>query len=125
MSSRLVRGRFVVCGVRDRHHAEVVDDGVVLVRDGRIAEVGAWPELSRHAVDEVIGGPGVVVVPGLVNAHHHVGLTPIQMGCADLPLELLLATFVQLRDVDPYLDTLCSAFEMIASGVTTVQHLAG
>ena len=29
------------------------------------------------------------------------------------------------RDVDPYLDTLYSAFEMLESGITTVQHLHG
>jgi cytosine/adenosine deaminase-related metal-dependent hydrolase len=30
-----------------------------------------------------------------------------------------------MRKIDPYLDTLYSAFEMIASGVTTVQHIQG
>lgn len=64
-----------------------------------------------------------MVMPGLVNAHHHVGLTPLQLGTPDLPLELWLASRLALRDVDLYLDTLYSAFEMIASGVTTVQHL--
>jgi cytosine/adenosine deaminase-related metal-dependent hydrolase len=29
------------------------------------------------------------------------------------------------RDVDPYLDTLYSAFDMLESGITTVQHLHG
>lgn len=109
-----------------REGAHVIADGAVVQKDGVIVAIGPHDELAaRHTVDEVIGGPESVVTPGFVNAHHHVGLTPVQHGCQDLPLELWLATFLQLRDVDLYLDTLYSAFEMIASGVTTVQHLSG
>ncbi|MCY7308916.1 MAG: amidohydrolase family protein [Rhodoferax sp.] len=63
------------------------------------------------------------MIPGLVNAHHHVGLTPTQLGSPDYPLELWFASRLALRDVDLVTDTLYSAFEMVASGVTTVQHL--
>jgi cytosine/adenosine deaminase-related metal-dependent hydrolase len=66
-----------------------------------------------------------VVVPGFVNGHHHVGLTPFQLGSPDYPLELWFASRMAARDVDPYLDTLYSAFEMLESGITTVQHLHG
>ncbi len=64
-----------------------------------------------------------MIIPGLINAHHHVGLTPLQLGSPDHPLETWFASRLALRDVDLRLDTLYSAFEMIASGVTTVQHL--
>lgn len=64
-------------------------------------------------------------MPGLINAHHHVGLTPLQMGAPDSPLELWFAARLAMRKIDPYLDTLYSAFEMISSGVTTVQHIQG
>ena len=43
----------------------------------------------------------------------------------DPPLELGSNARVKLHRLDPDLDILCSAFEMIASGVTTVQHLDG
>jgi cytosine/adenosine deaminase-related metal-dependent hydrolase len=66
-----------------------------------------------------------VVLPGFVNSHHHVGLTPFQLGSPDYPLELWFASRMGARGVDPYLDTLYSAFEMIESGITTVQHLHG
>jgi cytosine/adenosine deaminase-related metal-dependent hydrolase len=42
-----------------------------------------------------------------------------------MPLELWFATRLVTRDLDIYLDTLYSAFEMIASGITTVQHIHG
>ena len=66
-----------------------------------------------------------MLLPGFVNAHHHVGLTPVQLGSPDMPLELWFVTRLVARRVDLYLDTLYSAFEMIASGITTVQHLHG
>src|SRR4030095_13643015 len=74
---------------------------------------------------ETFGSAEHVVMPGLVNSHHHVGLTPFQLGSPDYPLELWFASRMAARSVDPYLDTLYSAFEMLESGVTTVQHLHG
>jgi 5-methylthioadenosine/S-adenosylhomocysteine deaminase len=65
------------------------------------------------------------MLPGFVNGHHHIGLTPVQLGSPDMPLELWFVTRHVMRNVNLYLDTLYSAFEMIASGVTTVQHLHG
>jgi cytosine/adenosine deaminase-related metal-dependent hydrolase len=96
----------------------------VLQRDGIIVEVGAYEDLAaRHAVDEVIGSSSQVVLPGFVNAHHHVGLTPLQLGSPDLPLELWFGSRLKARAVNLRLDTLYSAFEMVESGITTVQHL--
>ena len=124
MPSSLIRGKYVVCGVADRHHATVIEDGAVFQRDGVIVDVGPHDEIaSRHHPDAIIGSAADVVIPGLVNSHHHIGLTPIQRGSRDYALELWLATLIAGRDVDPYLDTLYSAFEMVESGVTTVQHL--
>jgi cytosine/adenosine deaminase-related metal-dependent hydrolase len=124
MPSSLIRGKYVVCGVVDRHEATVIEDGAVFQRDGVIVDIGAYDGIAeKYEPDEVIGSPDDVVIPGLVNSHHHVGLTPIQLGSRDHALELWLATRIAGRAVDPYLDTLYSAFEMIGSGVTTVQHL--
>jgi cytosine/adenosine deaminase-related metal-dependent hydrolase len=124
MSSSLIRGKYVVCGVVDRHEAIIIEDGAVFQRDGVIVDIGAHDELARdHEPDEVIGSTDDVVIPGLINCHHHVGLTPIQLGSRDYALELWFATRIAGRAVDPYLDTLYSAFEMIESGVTAVQHL--
>ena len=126
MPSSLIRGKYVVCGVVDRHQATVIEDGAVFQRDGMIVDIGTHDEIAgKHQADEVIGSPNDVVIPGLINSHHHVGLTPVQLGSRDHALELWFATRIAGRAVDPYLDTLYSAFEMIASGVTTVQHLKG
>src|SRR5713101_7489023 len=80
---------------------------------------------TRYQPDEVLGSDEHIVMPGFVNSHHHVGLTPFQLGSPDYPLELWFASRMAARNVDPYLDTLYSAFEMLESGITTVQHLHG
>jgi cytosine/adenosine deaminase-related metal-dependent hydrolase len=124
MTTSLIRGRWVVCRVLDRDTAEIIENGAVLQRDGIVVEVGTYEDLAaRHVVDEVIGSPEQVVLPGFVNAHHHVGLTPVQLGSPDLPLELWFGSRLKARAVNLRLDTLYSAFEMVESGITTVQHL--
>src|SRR5262249_51882562 len=109
-----------------RTEAEVVDDGAVYQEDGAIVEVGSYRALAaKHRPDEILGSTDHVVLPGLINSHHHVGLTPFQHGSPDHPLGLWFASRMGARDVNPYLDTLSSALEMVESGVTTVQHLHG
>ena len=126
MASSLIRGKYVVAKVASRTEVEVIPDGAVFQRDGVIVEVGRHADLAaRHRPDEVLGSPDHVVVPGFVNGHHHVGLTPFQLGSPDYALELWFASRMAARGVDPYLDTLYSAFEMLESGITTVQHLHG
>jgi len=122
----LIRGRHIICRVIDRHRVQVLDDAAIYQEQGRIVALGPWSELrARHPHAPVVGTGAQLVIPGLVNGHHHVGMTPFQLGSPDLPLELWLAHRIRARTVDPALDTLYSAFEQVASGVTTVQHLHG
>ena len=124
MSKLIVAGRAVLRGIAPDGRAEIVEGGAVLVEDGTIRAVdGLDVLLASNPHTQVIGSTRDIVAPGFVNAHHHVGMTPFQLGAPDLPLELWFAAKIGLRGVDPYLDTLHSAFELIASGVTTVQHL--
>ena len=123
MTTKIVRGRQVICRVTGRDSAEVIDDGAVVIRDGVITEVGRYDELiERYQPDDVVGTSRHVVIPGLINAHHHVGLTPFQLGSFDMPLETWIIARWALKAVDPYLDTLWCAIQMIESGITTVQH---
>ena len=124
MTSTLVRGKYVICKITGPSSAEVVSDGAVLQLDGQIIEVGDYRDLrARHAEAELIGGPNYVVMPGLVNDHFHVGVTPFQLGTPDLPLEMWILARIGSRFVDPYLDQLYGAVQMIESGTTTVQVL--
>ena len=85
----------------------VITDGAVFQRDGIIEDVGAYDELrSRHQYDEDIGGRDYMVIPGLVNAHHHGRAgTGFQMcGCDDSLETWILAGWVR-RPFDHYLVT--------------------
>ncbi|MEM6738570.1 MAG: amidohydrolase family protein [Pseudomonadota bacterium] len=124
MSHTLVVADHIVMGIAADGRPEIQDNAALLIEGDTIRAIGpaadfrrAYPEAAEQ------GGRGRVVIPGLINAHHHVGLTPFQLGARDQPLELWFPERLAMRDVDPRRDTLYAAFEMIASGVTTVQHL--
>lgn len=124
MTTSIIRGKYVIPNVIDRHTVSVIEDGAVVQENGVVAAVGRFTDLrGKYRSAEVVGGGEDVVLPGFINAHHHVGLTPIQLGSLDEPLERWWITRIAERDVDPYLDTLYSAFEMIESGTTCVQHI--
>jgi cytosine/adenosine deaminase-related metal-dependent hydrolase len=97
----------------------------IRVEQGMIAQIGPLEavgygndQLPRH------GSRAMIAMPGLVNSHHHFGLTPLMMGVPFAPLELWLPWFRTMRSVGPRLDTLYSAIEMLESGTTTVHHIA-
>jgi len=69
------------------------------------------------------GGPGCLVLPGLVNAHQHAeGVSTAQMGFADEPFEPWMVLMHSLPTVEPYLTTLYKSMQMLTSGVTTHVH---
>jgi 5-methylthioadenosine/S-adenosylhomocysteine deaminase len=124
VTQSLIRSRAMITRTLDRHRWEEIQDGAILQQDGIISAVGTFADLAhKHPNIPVIGSGAEIMLPGFVNAHHHIGLTPVQLGSPDMPLELWFVTRLVMRSVDLYLDTLYSAFEMIASGVTTVQHI--
>lgn len=126
MRELIVKAAWVVTGVKDRHTPDVIENGAVLSRDGVVVAAGTLEEMQKLAPQAQIKiYPNHVMLPGFVNSHHHVGMTPLQLGSPDHPLELWFASRIPGRRLDLYLDTLYSAFEMIASGVTTVQHIQG
>ncbi len=124
MASTLVRGKYVICKITGSNSAEVISDGAVFQRDGEIVEVGRYDVLKeRHNAEEVIGSPNYVVMPGLVDNHFHVGVTPFQLGAPDLPLELWLPDRMGNKEVDPYLAHLYAATQMLKSGTTVMSPL--
>jgi cytosine/adenosine deaminase-related metal-dependent hydrolase len=109
--------------------------GGVLLRDGAVAEVGEREALTRaHPGAQIIGGAGKLVLPGLVNAHHHgMGISTVQLGypdpgppepgLRDTPFESWMGTMLGLDAIDPYLGTLCKDVLLIESGVTAHLHM--
>ncbi len=124
MTTQIIWGGTLLTGFDAAGEPVVLQDAGVACEGGIIVATGPLADLkAANPEATVTGGRDFAITPGFVNAHHHVGLTPLQLGSPDHPLELWFASRIALRDVDLYADTLFSAFEMIESGVTTVQHL--
>lgn len=61
--------------VIDGSGAEPLPDATVIVRDGRIETVGPAAETEVPADAEALDAAGKYLIPGLINAHGHVGAT--------------------------------------------------
>ena len=123
-NSSLVRGRYVLCKARNDRELAVVQDGAVLQADGRIEASGAYDDLARRYPGlDTIGCPRHVVTPGLVTTHHHVGLTRVQLGhCRHAARAVAFGA--TLRPPRGRISRYAfSAFALVGSGVTAVQHL--
>lgn len=56
---------------------EPVENSVLVVEDGRIAAVGAMDEVKAPAGASVVSLKGKTVIPGLISAHSHLGVTKL------------------------------------------------
>ena len=124
MPTSLIRGRYVICEAgSEAGGSRVISDGAVLQRDGVIEAIGTYDELKDRQVDEAIGGPRFLVMPGLTNSHHHGrGVSTFQMGTVDGCLETWIVEGWGRRPVDWRLITLYTAIQMIKSGTTSVMY---
>lgn len=120
--SGLVRGGWVV--VPKGGGVGYIEGGAVYYEDGVILEVGFFDDLARRRqVDRVIGSAKHIVLPGLVNAHHHAFVPSTYQQCSrDDALETWLLDFFWRPTLDPYWTTMHSALMLLESGVTTVLH---
>jgi imidazolonepropionase-like amidohydrolase len=68
---------FVIDGadIWDGSGQPTIRDGRVVVSDGRIQAVGPRASISIPKDATVISGEGKTLIPGLINAHGHVGMT--------------------------------------------------
>jgi 5-methylthioadenosine/S-adenosylhomocysteine deaminase len=103
----------------------VIRDGALVMDGGTIVAVGPWSELraTYGALTPLDGPEDRLVLPGLVNAHHHGrGVSTLALGIPDAPLELWLPSLMLYRGLDLYTNTLYAAVRMLRSGVTASIH---
>ena len=102
-----------------------IDEGAVLIAGNSIEAVGTTAELAAQTVDETIDLAGHVVLPGLVNTHHHFyqTLTRAMPGAQDAELfGWLRALYPVWRGLTPEMarvSALTAMAELILSGCTT------
>lgn len=101
-----------------------IEDGALFARDGVIEAVGPTNQLDRDA-DEVVDASGMVVLPGLVCAHHHFYQTLTRALPAAQNVELfdwLVAQYPIWARLDPEAiasSTAIAIAELLRSGCTT------
>ena len=122
MSTLLIRHATLLVTM-DAQRREIAD-GAVFARDGVIEQVGATAQLPAQA-DEVIDARGQVVIPGLVNTHHHFyqTLTRAVPAAQDAELFTWLKTlypiWAKLTPEMAYVSTQTAMAELLLSGCTT------
>jgi 5-methylthioadenosine/S-adenosylhomocysteine deaminase len=106
---------------------ELIEEGYVAIKDGKIAALGNMSELSAtYEAGKIITGRGRMVMPGLVNSHTHAPMTLFRGLADDLELMTWLNEHIfpaEAKSVNPemaYWCTKLAAAEMILSGTTTV-----
>jgi 8-oxoguanine deaminase len=126
MTTLLIKNAHIV--TMDDHQREIPDGGL-FVRDGFIEQVGATAELPSTA-DEVIDLTGHILLPGLVNTHHHFyqTLTRAVPAAQDVNLFNWLTTlypiWARLRPDDIFISAQTALAELALSGCTTASdHL--
>jgi 5-methylthioadenosine/S-adenosylhomocysteine deaminase len=123
-SSCIIEAGTVLVGTMPDGSMGLRHDVGIRVHEGLIAQIGPM-EAVAIGNDHLprYGSRDAVAMPGLVNSHHHFGITPLMSGVPFAPLELWLPRFRAMRQIGQRLDTLYSAIEMLESGTTTVHHI--
>lgn len=139
MAWLLIKNADVLVTMNDRR--EEIRAGAVLIEDHRISWVGpsaeadrtlaeTQPELARGGLDQIIDASGCVVMPGLINCHHHLYQTltrTLGTGHGKILfdwLKFLYPIWAELTPEAVYVSAKIGLAELVLSGCTTVaDHL--
>lgn len=116
----LFKGGTIVTMDRNTSNLPVGD---VLVEDGRIAAVGTGLKAEGATL---IDATGAIVMPGLIDAHHHMWLGVMRRMMPDVDdlfayIDVVAETLgARYRPADMYLSTKLTALACLDAGITTV-----
>ncbi len=104
----------------------ILNSGHLLIADQEIIYVGSdapTPQQQEHC-QRVIDGRKRLVLPGLINAHTHIGMAPFRNFASDLPLDVWLFEKLfpmedKLTAEDIHWASQLSIAEMLRTGTTT------
>ena len=105
-----------------------IEGGGLFVRDNAIEAVGITEELPDEA-DHVIDAGGMIVMPGLINTHHHLyqTLTRALPGAQDVELfdwlTRLYPVWGEMNDEAVYTSAMIGMAELVLSGCTQLVTL--
>lgn len=120
----IVRGKYIITmNQRD----DLIEDGAVLIEEGKIKEIGKFEEILRNHKDKnlpVYGNSDVAVVPGFINTHTHAAMALLRGVADDLPLKTWLTEHIwpkEAKFLSPqfvYDGTCLACLEMLKGGTT-------
>ncbi len=105
---------------------QVIQDGGIAVREGRIVSVGLRTEiLKQYSARQRVDATGRVIIPGLINGHTHIPMTLFRGLADDLDLQEWLTKYIfpaEAKNVTEEfvrVGTRLGLAEMIRGGTTT------
>ncbi len=119
----IVRGGTVVTMNVEK---EVIENGAVAVKGGKIVAVGSSTEIAgKYSSRQVVNANGKLVIPGLINTHTHVPMSLFRGLSDDLDLQQWLTQYIfpaEAKNVNEQFvraGTRLGLAEMIRGGTTT------
>lgn len=90
-----------ICGARiiDGNGGIPIENGCVLVIDGKIAQIGSRNKVKVPADAKIVDGEGMSLLPGFIDAHFHID------GQDDLPGMFLQNGVTSVRDPGAWMET--------------------
>jgi len=92
-----------------------IEHGSILIKDGKIAEVGQ--SIKAPAGAQVIDASGQFVIPGIIDCHSHIAAESINEGSVSVSSMVNMEEVLNPEDIDIYRD--------LAGGVTAANILHG
>ena len=100
-----------------------IEQGAIFVRDNVIEAIGSMAEIPESTADTVLDLSGHVVIPGLINTHHHMVQSLTRVNAQDDELFDWLVTlypiWARLRGEHIYTASRLAMAELMLSGCTT------
>lgn len=107
---------------------KIINEGVVVVEDDTIVDVGDESLISKYSSYEKLDAKGCIVMPGMINTHTHAAMSILRGYAEDLPLHEWLQNKIwpveaKLTPKDIELGATLGAYESLLFGVTTLNSM--
>ncbi len=106
-----------------------IKDSCIAIEEGEIIEVGKADKLKqKYRRYERINAKDTVIIPGLIDTHHHAAMSILRGYAEDLDLKTWLEDWIwpiekQMTNQDIYAGALLTATESIMGGITTINTM--
>ena len=97
--------------------ADPIEDGVLVVADGRIRSVGTEASVRYPSTAQIVDVSGKILMPGLVDTHSHLGQVQGGDGSAALHPDVRTLDAINIRST--------SFWRARAGGITTINVMSG